>query len=499
MLGLAQFRRNRAVHDDARVLFAPEPAPHAQDRIFVFVPHCDDETLGVGGLIHQARRSGAAVEIAFTTNGDGSRSTQIAENAKRMRHNSFLDLAAMRQREALAACAELGVAAEQVHFLGFPDRGTGQMWLHHWQQPYRSPFTRVAAAPYPNSTTPHAPYSGTQLLADTCALMARFGPTRVFTTHPNDTHPDHWACWAFALAALESLRADEGNAWAQQCELRAFMVHRGVWPAPHGYNPHARLAPPADLLHGGAARTWTSWELDDAARAAKKAALAQHDSQMAFTPHYLRGFLRRNELFEIIESANGHTAFEAESGAARGISLVALNDECATLRMHLRLAAAPRGNCTLYLRAFSAQGARAWNVDLHGRESHAHIKDEAFVARAHEDAKTPHNWRARRREIESREIGGPKAGSGKRTARGGTTFDLDVPLQALGGSEGVSLLVSGVSRLGKAVLEQTEIGVLRLSNFGNKPLLVARSDPRYSVRDTLRAARQEAKLNRKRS
>jgi LmbE family N-acetylglucosaminyl deacetylase len=357
------------------------------------------------------------------------------------------------------------------------------MWLGHWHQPYRSPFTRVAAAPYPNATTPHAPYSGAQLLADTRALITRFKPTRIFTTHPNDTHPDHWACWAFALAALESLRADENNAWARQCGLRAFMVHRGVWPAPHGYNPQARLSPPADLLHGGAARTWTSWNLDEAARTAKKTALTQHDSQMAFTPHYLRGFLRRNELFEIIEAANEHTAFELGVVAPRGISLVALNNEFATLRVHLRLAAAPRGNCRLHLRAFSAQDARAWNVDLHGRESKAHIKDEAFVARAHEDGGTSHNWRARRSE----------AGGGKRHARGGTTFDLDVPLQALGSEQDVSLLVSGVSRLGKAVLEQTEIGAIRLREFQNRPLLVARSDPRYSVREKLRAARQDAR------
>jgi hypothetical protein len=37
--------------------------------------------------------------------------------------------------------------------------------------------------------------------------------------------------------------------------------------------------------------------LDKDSRVAKKAALERYVSQLAFTPHYLRGFLRRNELF----------------------------------------------------------------------------------------------------------------------------------------------------------------------------------------------------------
>lgn len=494
MLGLAQFRRNLALHDDAQVRFQPETGPGPADRIFVFVPHCDDETLGVGGFIHAARRAGAAVEILFSTNGDGSRSTQLAENARRLRHNSFLDLAAMRQKEALAACRQLGVSEPDVHFLGFPDRGTGRMWLDHWHRPYLSPFTRVAQAPYPNATTPKAPYSGLQMFSDVRSQLARFQPTHLFTTHPNDTHPDHWACWAFAFGALESLRQDAAHGWAVHCALRAFMVHRGVWPAPHGYQPKARLAPPADLMPGAPGRWWTDWQLDAPARAAKKKALAQHDSQMAFTPLYLRGFLRRNELFEAVEPANA--TFSAAGPAPRGVSVVAATGETVTLRVHLRQAAAPRGSCSLCLRAVSPGGVRAWNVELHGRESHAQASGESFLARAKESmgasgAEHPQNWPGRRGESSH---GG---GSPQKRRRGGTgtSFDLEIPRAALefsGGRKGgkLCLMVSATSRLGKTVLEHTEIGAVRLHELENVPVLVARSDPRYAAREAAREARR---------
>jgi hypothetical protein len=39
----------------------------------------------------------------------------------------------------------------------------------------------------------------------------------------------------------------------------------------------------------------------------RRAPLEQHDSQLAWTPLYLRGFLRRNEIFETIARADEET------------------------------------------------------------------------------------------------------------------------------------------------------------------------------------------------
>ncbi|HEX8550984.1 MAG TPA: PIG-L family deacetylase [Abditibacteriaceae bacterium] len=466
MLGITQFRRNRDALD---VRLAPEAAPEADARILVVIPHCDDETLGTGGFIHAARRRGIAVRVVFTTNGDGSLSTQIAENARRLRRNSFLDLAELRQREALAACAELGMEANDVCFLGFPDRGTAAMWQTHWNEPFRSPFTRVAAAPYPNAFTPNATYCGAQMLRDLETALHDFKPTHIFTTHPDDTHPDHWASWTFSLAALEQLRLG-GNAWAAATELRAFPVHRGIWPAPHGYHPHERLAPPADLLEN---RAWTTWELDGEARGAKKRALECHDSQMAWTPHYLRGFLRHNEIFEII----GTDGIADAPASARGIFLQRIENDTAILRVHLR--PAPRGFTQLYLRAVSANRVRAWNVEVHEPQ----LKEGA----------------ARAREISAHQAAREETAPHWHISRGANTFDMAVPLEALDAAAGeVALFVAGEVRQkaptkqrarAKApkqrgsVLERTATGVIRLSQQSvAKPILVARADPRYRVR-----------------
>jgi LmbE family N-acetylglucosaminyl deacetylase len=43
--------------------------------------------------------------------------------------------------------------------------------------------------------TLNAPYSGAQVLDDISKLIADFEPTVVYTTHPDDTHPDHWAAY----------------------------------------------------------------------------------------------------------------------------------------------------------------------------------------------------------------------------------------------------------------------------------------------------------------
>jgi LmbE family N-acetylglucosaminyl deacetylase len=72
--------------------------------------------LGAGGTIAAARRRGLAVRVAFVTNGDGSRSTQIEQDTRLLRRNTFQQLAAMRQRETVAALKELNVSREDIVF-----------------------------------------------------------------------------------------------------------------------------------------------------------------------------------------------------------------------------------------------------------------------------------------------------------------------------------------------------------------------------------------------
>ncbi len=91
---------------------ATELAPDDLMRpTIVFAPHPDDETLGCGGIIAKKRQAGANVTVVFMTDGSGS-------------HGQFMppqELAAMRRREALAACRELDVPEDDIAFLDFPD------------------------------------------------------------------------------------------------------------------------------------------------------------------------------------------------------------------------------------------------------------------------------------------------------------------------------------------------------------------------------------------
>jgi N-acetylglucosamine malate deacetylase 1 len=75
-------------------------APHAS--VLVIAPHCDDEVLGVGGLIAARRAQGDHVDVII---GAGATALRVAH----------------RRSEARAAVERLGVDADCLAFLGFDD------------------------------------------------------------------------------------------------------------------------------------------------------------------------------------------------------------------------------------------------------------------------------------------------------------------------------------------------------------------------------------------
>lgn len=457
---LKLYRQNLAV---SRAVFPPGPRFTATDRLLVLAPHCDDETLGVGGAIVDAAARGARVRVVFLTNGDGSRSTQIAEDARHLRRNTFRQIARMRQQEALAALARLGVGAEHVIFLGYPDGGTQAMWEKHWTPAtaFHSVYTGTDRSPYANSRTPGAVYCGEQAWRDIMGVIADWQPTHVITTHPADTHPDHWAAYAYAGAALEALRLRPATAsWARQTRLVTFLVHRGLWPAPHGYNPDAALAPPADLKDEGTA--WRQLALSTKARAAKEAALECYTSQLAFTPQYLRGFLRRNELYGEIpvcettaaqpavmpHSSGGmmlldpvHDSLMHEVLPGSDVRSVALRIGTASAvpwTIEVTLARAPtlRIHYRVALHLVTGSGIRAWTID-------ARPSGAAWQARLHNLSAT-----------------GMAPVAAQPVPHG---FRLTVPpaLLELTG-EPASLFISVGTYLGNKRFDQTETGIMRL-------------------------------------
>lgn len=90
------------------------PYPVEQDTVaLVLAPHPDDETLGCGGLIFCKRTEGAAVQVAYITDGSASHPGHPTLTPEA--------LAAQRQLEARRAMEIIGVERSGLHFLGARD------------------------------------------------------------------------------------------------------------------------------------------------------------------------------------------------------------------------------------------------------------------------------------------------------------------------------------------------------------------------------------------
>jgi len=273
------------------------PEPQSDRRILVLSPHCDDETLGAGELMADARRDGAAVRIVFLTNGDGFRvAASRALGEVKVSPADLVRFAEVRQQESLRAAHELGVADEDVLFLGYPDRGLKPMWETNWDERhlYRSAYTGHVRSPYNRTFTPHAPYCGASLVADLTRVMREFKPTDILVTHPADDHPDHAIAAAYAQAALRECGQD-AEPWVRGAHLRYYIVHRGDWPLPQGLHPSQPLVPPPGLI--ALDTRWYVYNASPEARVAKAHALDQYESQLGVSGRFLRSFERMNELF----------------------------------------------------------------------------------------------------------------------------------------------------------------------------------------------------------
>lgn len=271
------------------------------DRVLIIAPHCDDETLGAGGLMHEAIAAGAEVRAIMVTNGDGFRYAVEAElKTLRPTPEEYIQFACRRQQETLAAVKLLGLAPENVIFLGYPDRGIADLWATNWSaaNPYRSRFTGRTASPYSNSFTANAPYAGEQLAADLSTLFVRFRPTLIVFPHPNDAHVDHWAVNAFVNYTLQGL-SERGESWAEATRQRLYLVHRGEWPNPKGLNLRLPLLPPKTMLN--TQTRWLARDLPEQVTALKRDAILTYHSQVSLMREYLLSFARKNELFGVLE------------------------------------------------------------------------------------------------------------------------------------------------------------------------------------------------------
>jgi len=284
---------------DASVILPTAAAlpPHA--RILIVAPHPDDETLGAGGIIREAVLKGAEVRVVLMTNGDAFRLAALRRYREiSPSHQDYINFAYIRQAEALRAVRILGLSPSHVTFLGYPDRGLARLWLKFWtpNRLYRSPYTGCDHSPYRNSFQPRAPYCGASVLSDLRRVIAEFRPDEIYTAHPNDEHPDHWATYCFVRAALEELRAEQ-RPGADKVQLFTFLIHRGDWPVPQGLREKMPLTPPKALA--GTGISWRALPLSQETTRLKQEAVLAHGTQIAVMRRFLLSFVRSNELIGI--------------------------------------------------------------------------------------------------------------------------------------------------------------------------------------------------------
>ena len=191
------------------------------ERLFVVAAHPDDDTIGCGGAMAHVVNHGGHVLVAVVS--DGRRSHP---GSRRFPPDA---VAAIREREARAALAALGVTRPPL-FLAFPD---GEL-----------------------STLGSARV--TEVITRLAETITRFAPDVVLAPWRRDPHPDHVAASGFACAAV-----------AQAGYQGRFGFYE-VWLPIRGE--------PADFPQAGEASV-SLLPLDDDARDRKRRALYAHHSQ----------------------------------------------------------------------------------------------------------------------------------------------------------------------------------------------------------------------------
>jgi LmbE family N-acetylglucosaminyl deacetylase len=350
---------------------AERPAHLSGPRLLVIAPHPDDETLGAGGVIAQARKDGWHVTVVVVTNGDGFVESLREPGGPHPTGAALQQLGARRAEESRRGADALGVPSEDVIFLGYPDSRTMRLWQTNWDadKPADS-LTGARAVPYDFAREPGAAYTGIALEGTLRQLIRTTKPTTVIFPDPSDRHRDHRAVSAFTQTAL-------ARAGYDGVQL-TYLVHRPGFPIKLGNDPDASLEPPSSLSAVGT--VWHRLRLDPGALGAKKLALTRYPSQLAEERRLLESFVRQNELYgtppdlavrpdrpAVLLDPVADTAARRLIPAADITSVQVLKSAAAArVVLHLRGPVASGVTYGLHVRALSAAGTRSFDALVRG-------------------------------------------------------------------------------------------------------------------------------------
>jgi LmbE family N-acetylglucosaminyl deacetylase len=220
-----------------------------------------------------------------------------------LRNADYLQLAAARQHEAMAADHVLGVSASDLVFLGYPDGFLAGVYADTRGEPVQSPTTGRTMTYGPVETDYHtlahgrpAAYDYAAALADVEELLRKSKPRQVYVTDSADQHPDHQATYDLVRDAVAAV--------GFRGILLTFVVHSGPgWPWPPGPTPDSPFD--SRTIDGTTYPLGVPWPpsirvpLTAAQSGRKLEALEANHSQMEspIDRLYLESFVKSEEVF----------------------------------------------------------------------------------------------------------------------------------------------------------------------------------------------------------
>jgi len=256
----------------------------AAKTILVIAPHPDDEVLVAGGRIRDAVLAGDTVKVIVVTNGD----------------INGVDSGITRQGESVSALELLGLAEQDVIFLGYPDGAMPELYNAS------SPTTVITSPAGRTSTygtrglggmdyhsyrfgSPGA-YNRVTAEQDVRELISTLRPDEIYTVSHFDVHGDHAVT---ALLVTEALVALKRSGVALSTKLYQGLV----WPPSQDNWPEAGACMPDTPFPPPGMDTQIEWK-----RVLRSTVLANLKCQAiaaystAVTPHLL-SFGRKDEFF----------------------------------------------------------------------------------------------------------------------------------------------------------------------------------------------------------
>lgn len=292
---------------------------YAEASILVVAPHPDDDILIAAGVTMAATERGEQVTVVYVTNGD------------------FLGVSQgyLRQDEAVAAQAYLGVTEQNLIFLGYPDGYLRELYTLYTQSGSIFVTPNGQSITYGNRGlggmdyhTYHfgapAAYNGYNLVLDLTSILTTLRPDHIVATAEFDQHPDHATTYlAVHDAILAATTADPSYIPTLNKSL-VWSIDSNSWP--NARDPQSYFVEPPGLSDTGV--QWNeresldvpvSWQSQDLIVNMKYQALQSHVSQGG-AGSFLGRFIHKDEFFWSLALNGGNRPPRVDAGTDQTVN-----------------------------------------------------------------------------------------------------------------------------------------------------------------------------------